>query len=82
MRYLLPYLRYNTERDTLLSTLKNIDDNLIDLAKPILTKTLAVGSNCFDINNNINVLNATMKLVYLLKDKITNFLVNLLIAVE
>ena len=64
--YLLHCPTYDSERDTLLSTLKNIDNNLLDLTKSILTTTLLFGGNSFDINNNI--LKATMNLVYLLKD--------------
>ena len=33
--YLLHYPTYDSERDTLLSTLKNIDNNLLDLTKSI-----------------------------------------------
>ena len=65
LRYLLYYTTCNSERHTLL---KNIDSNLLDLTKPILTTTLLFGSNYFDINTNTNILNATMNLVYLLKD--------------
>ena len=60
--YLLNYSKH-----TLLSTLKNID-NLLDLTKTNLTTTLLFGSNSFNINTSANILNATMNLVYLLKD--------------
>ena len=46
LRYLLHYSKYNSESHTLLSILKNID-NLLDLAKPILTTTLLFGSKFF-----------------------------------
>ena len=58
--YPLHYSTYNWERYTLLSTLSNIDNNLLDLTKPILTTTLLFGSNSFDIDTNTNILNATM----------------------
>ena len=38
LRYLLHYHTYNSERHTLLGTLKNIDNNLLGLSKPTLTK--------------------------------------------
>ena len=38
LRYLLHYPTYNSERHTLLGTLKNIDNNLLGLSKPTLTK--------------------------------------------
>ena len=65
----------NWERHTLMSTLKNIGNNLLDLTKPILTKTLLFGSNSFDINTNTNILNAIMNLVYLLKDLTNRFFI-------
>ena len=68
LRYPVHYPTCNSERHTLLNTLKNIDSNLLDLTKSILTTTLLFGSNYFDINTNTNILNATMNLVYLLKD--------------
>ena len=73
LRYLRHYPTYNSERHTLLSTLKSIDNNLLDLTKPILTTTLLFGSNSFDINTNTNILNVTMNLVYLLKDLTNHF---------
>ena len=66
--HLLDYPTYNMERLTLLSTLKNIDNKLLDLTKQVLTKTLHFGSNSFNINTNANILNVTVNLVYLLKD--------------
>ena len=65
--YRIYYPKYNSERHTLLSIFKNIDNNLLDLTKPILTTTLLFGSKSFYINTNTNNLNATMDLVYLLK---------------
>ena len=56
---------YITERHTLLSTIGNIDNNLLDLSEPVLIKTLIFCSNLFDTNANTNVLN---QLFYLLKD--------------
>ena len=54
---------YITERRTLLSTIENIDNNLLDLCESVLIKTLLFGSNSFDTNSNTNVLNATIKYV-------------------
>ena len=52
---------YITESRTLLSTIENIDNNLLDLCEPVLIKTLLFGSNSFDSNVNANVLNATIE---------------------
>ena len=49
-----------------MSTIKNIDNNLLDLSEPSLINALLFGSNPFDKKTNINVLNATIE--YLLKD--------------
>ena len=54
-------------------TLKNINNNLLDLTKPILTTVVLFGSNSFDKNANANILNETMNLVYLLKDLTNRF---------
>ena len=72
-RHLLHYPTYNTNRHTHLSNLKNTDNKLLDLTKQILTKTLLFASNCFDINTNTNILNATVNLAYLLKDLTNHF---------
>ena len=55
--------QYITERCTLLSTIENIDNNLLDLCEPVLIKTLLFGCNSFDSNANTNVLNATIEYV-------------------
>ena len=55
------------ERRTLLSTIENIDNNLLDLCEPVLKRTLLFGSNSFDTDANINVLNATIE--YILSTK-------------
>ena len=52
---------YIIERRTLLSTLVNIDNNLLDLCEPVLIRTLLFGSNSFDTDANTNVLNATIE---------------------
>ena len=52
-----------TERHTLLSTIKNIDNNLLHFCEPVLIRTLLFGSNSFDANANINVLNATTECI-------------------
>lgn len=57
--------------------MKNIDDNLLDMTKPILTTTVIFGSNSFDINTNTIVLNSTMNLVYLLNDLTSRFFIEL-----
>ena len=54
-------LTYITERRTLLSTIENIDNNLLDLCEPVLIRTLLFGSNSFDTDANTNVLNATIE---------------------
>ena len=61
--YLLHCPTYITERRTLLSTIENIDNNLLDVCEPVLIKTLLFGSNLFDSNANTNVLNATIEYV-------------------
>ena len=43
-----------------MSTFKNIDYKLLDLAKQTLTKTLLFGSITFDINTNTTILNVTV----------------------
>ena len=60
-------------KDTLLNTLKNNNNNLLDLTKPILTTALIFGSNSFDKNANAYILNETMNLVDLLKDLTNRF---------
>ena len=52
---------YITERRTLLSTIENIDNNLLDLCEPFLIRTLHFGSNSFDTDANTNALNATIE---------------------
>ena len=64
-------LHYSTH--TLLSTLKNIDNNFLGLTKPIFTTIPLFGSNSFDTSTYTNTLNATMNLVYLLKDLTKRF---------
>ena len=54
---------YIIERRTLLSTLVNIDNNLLDLCEPVLIRTLLFGSNSFDTDTNTNVLNATIEYI-------------------
>ena len=61
--FLLHCPTYIIERRTLLSTLVNIDNNLLDLCEPVLIRTLLFGSNSFDTNANTNVLNATIKYI-------------------
>ena len=56
--FLLHCPTYINERRTLLSTIENIDNNLLDLYEAVLIKILLVGSNSFDTNTN--VLNATI----------------------
>ena len=46
-----------------MSTIENIDNNLLDLSEPVLIKTLLFGSNSFDANANTNVFNATIEYV-------------------
>ena len=65
--FLLHCPTYIIERRTLLSTLVNIDNNLLDLCEPVLIRTLLFGSNSFDTDANTNVLNATIE--YILSTK-------------
>ena len=65
--YLLHCPTYITERRTLLSTIENIENNLLDLYEPVLIKTLLFGSNSFDTNANPNVLNVTIEYVLFTK---------------
>ena len=58
-----PLKERHTERHTLLSTIKNIDNNLLHLSEPVLVRTLLYGSNSFDTNANTNVLNATVEYI-------------------
>ena len=52
---------YITERRTLLSTIENIDNNLLDLSEHGLIKPLLFGSNSFDTNVNKIVLDAAIE---------------------
>ena len=55
---------YITERHILLSTIKNIDNNLLlHLCETVLIRTLLFGSNSFDTKANTNVLNATIEYI-------------------
>ena len=67
VHFLLHCPTYIFERRTLLSTLVNIDNNLLDLCEPVSIRTLLFGCNSFDVNNNTNVLNATTE--YILSTK-------------
>ena len=62
--FLLHCTTYIIERHTLLSTLVNIDNNLLDLCQPVLITTLLFGSNPFDTVANTNVLNATIGYIF------------------
>ena len=61
--FLLHCLTYITKRRTLLSSIENIDNNLLDNWEPVLIKTLLFDINTFDTNVNTNVLNATIEYV-------------------
>ena len=61
--FLLRCPTYITERRTLLSTIENIDKNLLDLCEPVLIRTLVFGSNSFDADANTNVLNAATECI-------------------
>ena len=65
--FLLHCPTYITERRTLLSTVENIDNNLLDLCEPVLIRTLLFGSNSFDADANTNVHSATIE--YILSTK-------------
>ena len=61
--FLLHCPTYINKRRTLLSTIENIDNNLLDLCEPVLIKTVLFGSNSFDTNANTNVHNAAIEYV-------------------
>ena len=65
--FLLYCPMYITERHTLLSTVKNIHNNLLRLCEPVLIRTLLFGNNSFDTNASTNVLNASIE--YILSTK-------------
>ena len=65
--FLLHCPTYVTERSTLLSTIENTDNNLLDLCEPVLIRTLLFGSNSFATDANTNILNATTE--YLISTK-------------
>ena len=54
---------YITERHTLLSTVENIDNNLLHLCEPVMIRTLLFGSNSFDTDANTNVPYATLEYI-------------------
>ena len=58
--FLLHCPTHITERHTLLSTIENIDNNLLDLYEPVLIRTFLFGSNSFDADANTNILNTTI----------------------
>ena len=76
LRHLLHYPACNTEIHILLSTLKIIDSKPLPQSKQMLTKTLFFSSSSFDINTNINILNATGNLVKDLLKALTKGLFN------
>ena len=61
--FLLYCPMYITERHTLLSTVKNIHNNLLRLCEPVLIRTLLFGNNSFDTNASTNVLNANIEYI-------------------
>ena len=73
VHFLLHCPMYITERHHLLSSIKNIDNNLPYLCEAIFIRTLLFGTNSFDTNNNTNVLNATIEYIILLKDLMNRF---------
>ena len=65
--FLIHCPKYIIERRTLLSTLVNTDNNILDLCEPVLIRTLFFGCNSFVTDANTNVLNATIE--YILSTK-------------
>ena len=65
--FLLHCSTYITERRTLLNTIENTDNSLLDLCEPVLIRTLLFGSNSFDADANTNVHSATIE--YILSTK-------------
>ena len=65
--FLLRCPMYITERHTLLSTIENIDNNLLHLCEPVLMRTLLFASNSFDTDANTNVLNVAIEYIISIK---------------
>ena len=61
--FLLHCPTYIIEIRALLSTIENIDNNLLDLCEPVLIKALLFGRNSFDADANTNVLYATIEYI-------------------
>ena len=59
--YLLHCPTYITYRLTLLSTIQNTDNNVLDLLEAILIKTLLFGSNLLDANAAIKYVLSTKR---------------------
>ena len=59
--FLLHCPMYITGRHTLMSTIKNIDNNLLHLCEPVLIRTLLFGSNSFDTNATIEYIISTKR---------------------
>ena len=62
-QFLLHCPMYISERHTLLSSIENIDHDLLHLCEPVLIRALLFGSSSFDTDANTNVLNATIEYV-------------------
>ena len=62
--FLLHCPKYITERRTLMSTIENIDNSLLDLCEPVLIRTILFSSNSFYTDANTNVLNATIEYIF------------------
>ena len=50
---------YNDERQTFLSTIKNIEPRLLDLTETVLIKLLLFGNCSLDAPSNTQIFNAT-----------------------
>ena len=59
--YVLHCPMYNAERHTLLSTYKNINCRLLDVAETVSIKTLLFGNCSLDPQTNAQILNATFE---------------------
>ena len=67
--YLLHFPTYLTERRTLLSTIENIDNNLLDLSEPVLIKKLFFLAVIHLIQNGIQMFSMQLlNIFYPLKD--------------
>ena len=66
--FLLHCPTFNDERYTLISALNDNDWKLLELTKSFLSQTLLYANTLFDQEKNTRILNATINILYPLKD--------------